>query len=86
MVFKLDSESRVSDGIIAEILAASLEGKSTRLVHFDGKRGILRCIHTAKDSVIIALNGLHKIGNNVVHVKTLGTSGTIRRASKKFLD
>ncbi len=52
------------------------------LVEYDGARGLVRCAHTAKDATIAFLNGLH-IGN--ASVRTVGTSGTIRKAREKFL-
>ena len=52
------------------------------LVEYDGGRGLVRCPHTAKDETIAFLNGL-RIGAS--HLRTTGTSGTIRRARQKFL-
>jgi ribonuclease P/MRP protein subunit POP5 len=56
-----------------------------RLVLFDGRRGLVRCRHTAKDATIALLRGLREVGDQALVVETLGTSGTIRRARKKYL-
>lgn len=55
------------------------------LVAFDGRHGILRCPHTAKEESIALLSELDRVGDAPVRVETLGTSGTIRRCRAKFL-
>ncbi|MBI4416505.1 MAG: hypothetical protein HY557_05945 [Euryarchaeota archaeon] len=57
-------------------------GDRVRLVEYDGARGLVQCAHTAKDATIALLNGL-PLGDATV--RTLGTSGTIRKARAKFL-
>jgi RNase P/RNase MRP subunit POP5 len=53
-----------------------------RLVKYDGTRGLVECAHVAKDATIAFLNGLRIGGSGV---RTTGTSGTIRKAQKKYL-
>lgn len=55
------------------------------LVDFDDPRGLARCVHTQKDETIAALRNLASIGGETVRVTTLGTSGTIRAATEKYL-
>lgn len=55
-------------------------------VAFDGREGILRCPHTRKEDAIALLLGLDAIGGVGVEVETLGTSGTIAKCRRKFLD
>lgn len=52
-----------------------------RLVEYDGARGLVRCPHTAKDRTIAFLTALRVGGSRV---RTVGTSGTIRKARAKY--
>lgn len=69
-----------------EILAA-LHGLPDPLwlVGFENPKGLVRCIHLRKEATIDALARLASIGGVAVRVTTLGTSGTIRRATEKYL-
>lgn len=55
------------------------------LVQFDGARGLVRCRHTERDAVRDELNALGQIGGVSARVETVGTSGTIAAARRKFL-
>ncbi len=55
------------------------------LVDFEDPHGLARCVHLQKDETIAALRGLATIGGESVRVTTLGTSGTIRAATEKYL-
>ena len=55
------------------------------LVDFEDPLGLARCVHTRKEATIAALRGLTSIGGVPVRVVTLGTSGTIRAATEKYL-
>ena len=55
------------------------------LVGFDHPKGLARCTHLRKDATIAELNGLTAIRGVGVRVTTLGTSGTIRAATDKYL-
>ncbi len=55
------------------------------LVDFVDPLGLARCVHTKKEETIAALTGLTSIGGLAVRVTTLGTSGTIRAATDKYL-
>jgi len=69
-----------------EVLAA-LHGlpEPLWLVGFEDPRGLARCTHLRKDATIDSLSGLRTIAGLGVRVTTLGTSGTIRRATEKYL-
>ena len=55
------------------------------LVNFEHPKGLARCTHRNKDATIAALRGLTTIGRTTVRVTTLGTSGTIRAAARRYL-
>ncbi len=55
------------------------------LVGFEDPLGLARCTHLRKDATIDALRRLSSIGGAAVRVTTLGTSGTIRAATAKYL-
>jgi len=56
------------------------------LVDFAGISGLARTTHLEKDAAIHALNAIGSIGGERVRVTTVGTSGTIRAATRKYLD
>ena len=55
------------------------------LVGFENPFGLARCTHRKKQATIDALNALRTVGGTGVRVTTLGTSGTVRRATEKYL-
>ncbi len=55
------------------------------LVDFQDPKGLARCTHLKKDATIAALRQLASVGGLAVRVVTLGTSGTIRAATDKYL-
>ena len=50
-----------------------------QLLFIEGRRGLVRCGHLVKDDVVRALNGL-RVRDAAGQVRTVGASGTIRRA------
>lgn len=56
-----------------------------RIVLFDGKRGLLRCDYRYVNEAQAVCASLGKIRNNQLCVATLGTSGTIKAATEKYL-
>jgi RNase P/RNase MRP subunit POP5 len=56
-----------------------------RLVNFAGSSGLVRTTHLEKDAAIHALNGIESMGSERVRVTTVGTSGTIRAATRKYM-
>jgi len=55
------------------------------LVSFESPLGLVRSTNLRKDRAIRALQTVSAIAGEPVQVTTLGTSGTIRRASAKYL-
>ena len=55
------------------------------LVGFENAKGLARCTHLKKETTIDALNAIRIIADVPVRVTTLGTSGTIRAATDKYL-
>ncbi|MFW5898451.1 MAG: Rpp14/Pop5 family protein [Candidatus Saliniplasma sp.] len=53
------------------------------LTFFDGKKGIVRCWHTGKEKLVDMLNTIEVGGGKV---KTVTTSGTIKKAKKRLLE
>jgi len=54
-------------------------------VGFENPKGLARCTHLKKETTIDALNAIRIIAGVPVRVTTLGTSGTIRAATDKYL-
>jgi len=55
------------------------------LVDFEGTSGLVRTTNTEKDAAIAALNRIEAVAGEAVRVRTVGTSGTIRAATRKYL-
>ncbi|UCG69123.1 MAG: hypothetical protein JSV09_15280 [Thermoplasmata archaeon] len=58
------------------------------LTVFENNKGILRCAHTNKEKAMRLLVSIKSIGRDKVPVKvvTLGTSGTIKKAKRRYMD
>lgn len=56
------------------------------LIMFKKGKGIARCSHTARDECINLLQSIKSVGGTAVKMKTLGTSGTVRGARRKYLE
>ncbi len=55
------------------------------LVLMEGNRGLLRCAHTHRDEAVRLLRSLENPEGLGRPVRTLGTSGTIRKARERYL-
>lgn len=55
------------------------------VVRFQDGQGIVRCDHRYTREARELLQGLLRIGDREVGVRTLGTSGTIRKTVRKYL-
>ena len=55
------------------------------LVEFRHPLGLVRTTHLMKDAAIRALVGIDTMAGESVRVTTMGTSGTIRAATRKYL-
>jgi ribonuclease P/MRP protein subunit POP5 len=83
IAFRVDGPRPFSRGEVLEALHAL--PSPLWLVGFEDPRGLVRCVHLRKEATITALVGLTSIAQEPVRVATLGTSGTIRRATEKYL-
>ena len=54
------------------------------LVKYKRNKGLLRCAHTKKEAVIKLLSSIKNINGMEIEIKTLGTSGTIKCATRKY--
>jgi RNase P/RNase MRP subunit POP5 len=70
---------------VVDAIAAAFAGRIPRIVEFRRNSGIVRCLNSTKDETIRALNAMRAIGRTNVIVRTVGTSGTIRKAREKYL-
>lgn len=55
------------------------------LVFMEGSKGLLRCAHTHREEAVRLLRSLEAPEGLGRPVRTLGTSGTIRKARERFL-
>ncbi len=55
------------------------------LVVFRGSLGLVRTTHLERDAAIRALTAIQTMAGEGVTVTTMGTSGTIRAATRKYL-
>ena len=62
------------------------ESMGIRLISFNGKKGIIKCIHTEKEYTIKLLNSIKKISLNEIEIETITTSGTIKTLIKKYIN
>jgi RNase P/RNase MRP subunit POP5 len=54
------------------------------LVTFEGTSGLVRTTNVEKDEAIRFLNRMDQVSGEAVRLTTLGTSGTIRAATRKY--
>ncbi len=85
VVFRISSEVSIRESFVAEAMGKVLDTNRRSLVHYDGVFGIVRCTNLSKDITISSLNAVKSIGGKKVQIKTVGTSGTIKKAKAKFI-
>ena len=96
IAFELISNANFTDkDIVRAITSANLRlygevGTSEEnlwLIEFDKEkqRGILRCSHKAQQKVLAALTAITKINEQDVVFNVRGVSGTIKKATDKYL-
>lgn len=94
LAFELISESSVSrSDLIKEIMfsASSLLGDvatskcDIRVLGFEDWKGIIQCSHTKVKETRASLTTLTRINGKRATLHVLGTSGTVKRATEKFL-
>jgi len=69
---------------IHRALPRDIRNEDVWLTVFEHNAGIVRCPHLLKDRVIEILNGIREVGGVGVTFRTVITSGTIKKAKKKF--
>lgn len=94
LAFELISEGPVSrSDLIKEIMysASSLLGDVTasecdiKVLGFEGWKGIIQCSHTKVKETRASLATLTRVNGKMATLHVLGTSGTVKRATEKFL-
>lgn len=94
LAFELISEKPVSRGdIVKEVIssASSLLGDITtsdcdiRVLGFEAGKGIIQCSHTRVKETRAALATLTRVNGKRATLHVLGASGTVKRATEKFL-
>ncbi|MGZ4903563.1 MAG: Rpp14/Pop5 family protein [Halobacteriota archaeon] len=94
IAFTAFSEERVTaNSFIRELTQASLSlfgavGVSAfaiKTISFDGFKGLLRCHYKHVDQVRAILASLSRVGNVRISILVLGTAGSIRSATEKYL-
>jgi ribonuclease P/MRP protein subunit POP5 len=92
VAFEISSDDVVSTGDLISSFrkAADKYDDAERirpwLIMFEKGKGIVRCSHTSKDEVINLLKSVKGVGGKKVKIRTLGTSGTVRGARRKYLE
>ncbi|WP_292391091.1 Rpp14/Pop5 family protein [Methanosarcina sp. UBA5] len=94
LAFELISEMPVSrSDLVKEVMssASSLLGDVTasecdiKVLGFEDSKGIIQCSHTKVKETRASLATLIRVNGKRATVHILGTSGTIKRATEKFL-
>lgn len=95
LAFELISEGPASrSDLVKEVMfsASSLLGDVTaseceiKVLGFEDWKGIIQCSHTRVKETRASLATLTRIGGKRATLHILGTSGTIKRATEKFLE
>jgi RNase P/RNase MRP subunit POP5 len=74
-------------GLITLLREASRERgvEEPRVIQFDGAKGIMRCSHLRKEETVNILVSLGERKKGI-EVKTLSTSGTLRKLREQYFD
>ncbi|MFQ6128755.1 MAG: Rpp14/Pop5 family protein [Thermoplasmata archaeon] len=86
IVLSVDSERAISLEDFERVLLSLCRKEGIlhlirpKLIDFDGRVGILRCAHKGKGNAIDLLNSITEIRGAKVEVRTIKTSGTLRKA------
>ncbi|MFQ5986098.1 MAG: Rpp14/Pop5 family protein [Thermoplasmata archaeon] len=90
IAFRIEGGEDLQAGEVKAALteASWHEPKEARpwLVRFRTGAGIVRVSHLHKDTALRLLRSLQRIAARRVTVRTLGTTGTVRRAIRKYLE
>jgi RNase P/RNase MRP subunit POP5 len=92
IAFEITSKGKVGTGDLISTFKRAADkyedGEVIRpwLIMFEKGKGIVRCSHTSKDECINLLQAIKGVGGKSVKIRTLGTSGTVRGARRKYLE
>lgn len=73
-----------SQPITRDEIIKTIKTEGLYLIRFNGKYGMVRCSHREKEKAASFLNSIKSIGTKYISIRTLGTSGTIRAAYRKW--
>ena len=79
-------EPRLGGAVAAalhEAVASWPPAERPHVLFLEGRRGLVRCGHRQKEEVVRLLNGI-RVGSPSAAVRTVGASGTIRRARMRY--
>jgi len=83
IAFRIEGPRTFRRSEVLEALQDSLRGAT--VVDLRGAMGLVRCGHLEKESTIAGLTSIVSIAGERIRVTTVGTSGTIRKATQKYL-
>lgn len=89
IAFELIAPRAIAKSEVIKLVRSEL-GKLTNdikpwVVKYRKNKGLLRCTHTKKEAAIKLLTSIKKINQLELKIRALGTSGTIKRATRKYL-
>jgi len=90
IIFRIDATTDITKRDIIHTLNRSIAIKLTQIpwvITVKNNFGLVKCNHLDKEKIIELLQSIHLVGKLKIPVtiKTLGTTGTIRSARKKYL-
>jgi RNase P/RNase MRP subunit POP5 len=72
--------------VVRKAFGKASEGINPWIVKYRNNKGLLRCAHIKKQDAIKILTSINKINDIDIKIRTIGTSGTIKCATRKYLD
>ncbi|MCI4371973.1 MAG: hypothetical protein L3J78_04920 [Thermoplasmata archaeon] len=83
IAFRVEGQRALAREEVLEALRATTP--RLRLVEFSGTSGLVRTTNLERDAALAALTAIEAMAGERVRVTTMGTSGTIRAATRKYL-
>ena len=80
-----DMETEILDSVSSLFGDIGLSEINPRLISYDGKYGIIRCIRDRTEETRAALACITNIKDIRLSLRVLGISGTIKGATEKFI-
>lgn len=88
LAFEISSKNRLDFAKVERAITARIQGLPIRVINkWEPKmqRGILRTGHQSVNAMVESLQGISNINHDDVHIRALGTSGTLRKAVDKYI-